>query len=127
MLSLYFANNFHPAVFTLPSHQPVNSHIEVCCYSAWEQRQSPKERHKVRQLSLPDEVVNDVSGMDVDSDEGREGAAVQVGQGPPDQAGEGPQLGRACQHVLSQGSRRAGCAQALLYTSTPVHLHCYCL
>lgn len=75
------------------------------------------------QLVLPDEVVHDVPGMNINGDEGGEGAAVQVGQGPPDQAGEGPQLGRAGQQVLSQGSRRAGCTQALLYTSTPVHLH----
>lgn len=77
------------------------------------------------QLILPDEVVDNVSGMDVNGDEGGQGAAVQVGQGPPDQAGEGPQLGRAGQQVLSQGSRRAGCTQALLYASTPVYLHHY--
>ena len=81
----------------------------------------------LHQFSLPDEVVDNVSGMDIHGNEGREGAAVQVGQGPPDQAGEGPQLGRACQHVLSKGSRGAGRAQALLYPSTPAHLHCYCL
>lgn len=79
-------------------------------YYPAEHRQSPKERHKVHQLSLPDEIVYNVSSMDINGDEGREGAAVQVGQGPPDQAGEGPQLGIACQHVLSQSSRRAGCA-----------------
>ena len=75
------------------------------------------------QLILPDEVVHDVSSMDINGDEGGEGAAVQVGQGPPDQAGEGPQLGRAGQQVLSQGCRRAGCTQALLHASTPVYLH----
>lgn len=76
---------------------------------------------------LPDEIVNNVSGVDINCDEGREGTAVKVGQGPPDHAGEAPQLGSACQQVLSQSSRWAGCAQALLHPSTPVHLHCLCL
>lgn len=76
---------------------------------------------------VPDEVVNNVPGMDIDCYKGREGAAVQVGQYSPDHAGEAPQLGGACQQVLSQGSRRAGCAQALLHPSAPVHLHCLCL
>lgn len=76
---------------------------------------------------VPDEVVHNIFGMYVNSDESREGAAVQVRQGPPDQAGKPPQLGSACQQVLSQGSRRAGCAQALLYPGTPVYLHRFCL
>ena len=54
--------------------------------------------------NTPDEVFHHTPGMDVNGDEGSEGAAVQIGQVGPDQAGEGCQLSRTGQQVLSQCS-----------------------
>lgn len=48
----------------------------------------------------PDEVVHNISGMHIDRDEGCKGAAVQIRQGGPDHAGEGPQLLAAGREVL---------------------------
>ena len=60
--------------------------------------------------------------MDINSDEGSQGAAVQVWQRPSDQAGESSQLGSTGQQVLGKGSRGAWGRQALLHSRAPVNL-----